>query len=424
MDKLGGTAIIPRMFGPVEAIAAAIRDRSAVPAVGWPLTRWRRALTPRLLPGPRLSSDGLPIVAGPASGAGPMRPADGGRLKAIQSFSYESAGAMVSWGHVEEMRVLLRPFSWDDLPTIVDLINRSDGADGLERGTSEQLLRSQWASPGVDPTRHAFLVEAEGDPVGFGRVDLRPGDDETGFSKVQCFGRVLPAWRDRGIGTRIMSECERRALERLDEATTEVVYLEASADQRQHDVAELLAAFGLRPARYFFDMMHQGGPLPRNPDLPAGYVSRTFAWGEDEEATWRVLDTSFRDHWGHTPFSYEHWLHWIRTGPFEADLVVLVEDPDGEVVGVCLCLIDRETNARRGREEGWIDALGVLKEQRRQGIGRSLLIEGMQRLRRSGCTHLLLGVDTENPTGALGLYESVGFEKWKVEVTYQKRLRG
>jgi ribosomal protein S18 acetylase RimI-like enzyme len=200
--------------------------------------------------------------------------------------------------------------------------------------------------------------------------------------------------------------------------------MEAYGDQRQEDVANLFATFGLRPARYFFDMMYEGGSVPLDPGLPAGWSTRPFAWGEDEEVAWRVLDTSFRDHWGHTPLTYEHWLHWIRTGPFEADLVTLAEAPDGEVGGVCLCLIDHETNERRGRNEGWIDALGVLREHRRQGIGRALLVKGMECLHRRGCTHLLLGVDTENPTGALGLYESVGFEKWKVGIAYQKRLRG
>jgi len=325
---------------------------------------------------------------------------------------------------MKDVELTRRPFSWDDLPTVVELINRSDAEDGLERGTSEQLLRSQWAAPGAEPTEHAFLVDVESTPVGFGRVDLHPGDEATGFSKVQCFGRVLPAWRKRGIGTRIMAECERRAWERLEEATTEVVYLEAYADRRQKDVAGLFAAFGLQPARYFFDMTYDGDVIPAGPGLPVGYSARTFSWGEDEEVAWRVLDTAFRDHWGHTPLSYEHWLHWIRTGPFEDNLAVLVEAPDGQTVGLCLCFIDREANARRGREEGWIDVLGVLKEHRRRGIGRALLVEGMQRLRHRGCTHLLLGVDTENPTGALGLYESVGFEEWKVGVTYQKRLRG
>jgi ribosomal protein S18 acetylase RimI-like enzyme len=69
-------------------------------------------------------------------------------------------------------------------------------------------------------------------------------------------------------------------------------------------------------------------------------------------------------------------------------------------------------------------ALGVLRHHRRKGLGRALLLEGMRALRRRGCTHLTLGVDSENLTGALRLYESVGFREWRTGVTFRKVLRG
>ena len=317
-----------------------------------------------------------------------------------------------------------RQFVWDDLQTVVHLVNRSDAADGLDRGTSETMLRAQWSAPGAEPTRNAFLVTVGLRPVAFGRVDLRAGDQQSGFSKFQCFGRVLPDWRRQGIGSRILAECENRARARLGEAPTRTVYLEAYADRRQEDVAALFASCGLAPKRYFFDMVCEGADIPHGPGFPPGYRARTFKPGQDEEAMWLVLDTSFRDHWGHTPFSLEHWLHWIHTGPFDPFLALLAVGPAGKAVGECLGLIDPESNRVLGREEGWIDSLGVLREHRGRGVGRALLLEGMRHLRQRGCTHLMLGVDTENPWGALGLYESVGFRRWRVGVAYQKLLRG
>ena len=322
-----------------------------------------------------------------------------------------------------DLHVELRAFSWDDLPTVVDLINRSDASDGLDRGTSEPLLRAQWALPGADPERHAFLVASGPDVIGYGRVDLRAGDQQSGFSTFQCFGRVLPAWRGQGVGTHILSESEKRARSRINEAPTETVYLEAYADRRQRDVGELFAAFDLRPVRYFFVMMYDAPELPGEPNYPPGYRARAFVSGRDEETMWRVINTAFRDHWGHVPFPLESWLHWIEGPMFDPDLALLGISPAGDVVGECLCLIDAEQNRRRGREEGWIDSLGVLREHRGKGLGRALLLEGMHLLRRVGCTHLKLGVDTENLTGALRLYQSVGFRKSKTGVTYRKLLR-
>lgn len=324
---------------------------------------------------------------------------------------------------MSDLNVKLRAFSWDDLTTVVDLVNRSDAADGLDRGTSEQLLRAQWESPGADPERHAFLVAVGSNVVGYGRLEFRAGDEEAGFSRFQCCGRVLPAWRAQGIGSRILSECQRRARARIDEAPTATVYLEAYADQRQQDAAELYAKFGLQPVRYSFVMVYDAPEIPAEPDCPPGYTVRPFIADQDEEATWRVLNTAFADHWGHLSFPLENWLHWLEGGLFDPDLAFLALSPTGDIVGECLCLIDADQNRRRGREEGWIDSLGVLREHRRKGLGRALLLQGMRALRRVGCTHLKLGVDAENPTGALGLYRSVGFRESKRGVTFRKVLR-
>ena len=40
--------------------------------------------------------------------------------------------------------------------------------------------------------------------------------------------------------------------------------------------------------------------------------------------------------------------------------------------------------------------------------------------RRDGLTHAALDVDTENPTGAYGLYTAVGFSTFRRKVTYER----
>ena len=62
---------------------------------------------------------------------------------------------------------------------------------------------------------------------------------------------------------------------------------------------------------------------------------------------------------------------------------------------------------------------------RGRGLGRALLREAFAELRRRGLPRAYLGVDSENPTGAMGLYESVGMRpKRRRHLVFEKDLPG
>ena len=46
----------------------------------------------------------------------------------------------------------------------------------------------------------------------------------------------------------------------------------------------------------------------------------------------------------------------------------------------------------------------------------------LARLRDAGMTDAMLGVDSENPTGALGLYERLGFAVYQRSIAYQREF--
>ena len=58
------------------------------------------------------------------------------------------------------------------------------------------------------------------------------------------------------------------------------------------------------------------------------------------------------------------------------------------------------------------------------GLGRALLFHSFRELRRLGRTAVGLSVDSENPTGAVRLYESVGMRPVSRRVLYEKQLSG
>ena len=67
--------------------------------------------------------------------------------------------------------------------------------------------------------------------------------------------------------------------------------------------------------------------------------------------------------------------------------------------------------------------MGVRRPYRKQGLGRALLLAGMQALQDEGMQWAMLAVDTENRTGALRLHEGVGFRQAKRAAAFRKAIR-
>ena len=97
--------------------------------------------------------------------------------------------------------------------------------------------------------------------------------------------------------------------------------------------------------------------------------------------------------------------------------------PNGTLAGFCGGDIDHEENALKNRKEGWIAILGTRRGYRRQGLARAMLRQGLHQLQAAGMETALLGVDTQNPNQAMGLYESAGFTVKETHMTYQKLLK-
>ena len=81
-----------------------------------------------------------------------------------------------------------------------------------------------------------------------------------------------------------------------------------------------------------------------------------------------------------------------------------------------------QENERLGVKRGWLERISVRRPWRRRGLGRALTAAAMRRLHDAGMDDAMLGVDTENPTGALGLYESLGFTVNSNAAAYRRSL--
>ncbi len=180
----------------------------------------------------------------------------------------------------------------------------------------------------------------------------------------------------------------------------------------------VLEAAGWRPIRHSFQMrIELDDDLPE-PVWPEGLSPRNVRPGEEERVYEASMD-AFADHWEFHRTSFEDWLGYnVSDHSFEPSLWWLVDDGD-ELAGISL----NSWHFSGDPQFGWIGTLGVRPAWRRRGLATALLRHSFRDFRARGATRVGLGVDGENTTGAVRLYESVGMRVARRNDTYEKVLR-
>jgi ribosomal protein S18 acetylase RimI-like enzyme len=124
---------------------------------------------------------------------------------------------------------------------------------------------------------------------------------------------------------------------------------------------------------------------------------------------WRANREAFRDHWGGSDESEEA-MHRFFDQPDNDPALWLIAWDGEEIAGGVINGISPDENQELGVQRGWLHSVFTRRPWRRRGLARALIAKSMVLLRERGMTSAALGVDADNPLGALGLYEEAGFE--------------
>jgi mycothiol synthase len=286
----------------------------------------------------------------------------------------------------------------EDIDDVLELL-RTDEEHLIGRpsriGRSDLL---QWLSR-VDLDADTWLLVEEGRLIACGWAQTH-GD--LGWA----IGVVHPEAKGRGIGGRLVERSERRLRERGATRAHQVAF---AGDTRS---PLLFAAHGYREVRRFYDMAIELDGPPPAPVLHDGLTIEPFDESSLREF-YEALEESFQDHWEHHSTPLEEWWQEKRNAPdFDPTLWFLIRD-GSEVAAV----VRNEPNRREG---GMVAALGVRRPWRGRGLGRALLLHTFGEFQRRGVNRISLGVDSENPTGATQLYESVGMRVELEDAVFEK----
>lgn len=303
-----------------------------------------------------------------------------------------------------------------DYAAMAAVVAAANTHDGIPYVPSAANMREELSgSDALDERHDVVLAEIDGRLVAEAGVERVV---RAGIAVYQTWGHVVPDVRRRGIGRAMLAENIRRARERAAAEPGDGPWdIRDHAEDGELGHVALLAEAGFRPLRYYFAMRRPTLDDLPDVDMPDGLEVRPVT-ADQHRAIWEADLEAFRDHWQvreQTEADFD-----ILFGREELDTGLWVVAWDGDAIaGVVQTWIWREENERLGVRRGWLEHISVRRPWRRRGLGRAITAEALHRLRAVGMTEAMLGVDADNPTGALGLYEGLGFEVYQRSTMYR-----
>jgi mycothiol synthase len=307
----------------------------------------------------------------------------------------------------------------DDLRGMNEVANAARFADGSEWVTSHDQFRAHYEHlVNCDPATDIVVAERDGRLVADGRASWRQEPDGTRLYEPTVFARPEegPALLDA-----LMEAMERRCRQIAATHPPGPRWFDTESMDRAAARVDMLNARGYEPARYFFAMVRPN--LDDLPDaaLPKGVETRPVT-PDQLRPIFDAEGEAMSDGWGYavpTEADYEHFL----TDPVQGDYTLWQVAWDGDqVAGMVRGYINREENEFYRRKRGYVENISTRRPWRRRGLARALIGATMRVLRERGMTEGALGVDTQNPSGALHLYESCGFVRQSRNAIYRKPL--
>jgi mycothiol synthase len=301
----------------------------------------------------------------------------------------------------------------DDLGPLAEMHVRAAMADELDERDSAEDWAQWFAHPsGFDPMTDGVVAELDGQIVAYAQG--RAQDDNDGGRNYTAGGEVDPEYRGRGIGRALLRHNLRHQRARAERETAAGAAadldrrLESWAFESQTRRTRLLESEGFKVVRWFFEMLRPDLDDIAELPMPDGLEIRPVVQ-DDYRTIWAADVEAFRDHWGAMEDTEASFHHFFGGPDFRPELWRVAWDGD-QVAGVVMNRIMTNFNQQSGERRGELAGVSVRRQWRRRGLARALVSKSLRVLRDDGMTSATLGVDAENPTGALGVYQANGFE--------------
>jgi GNAT superfamily N-acetyltransferase len=337
----------------------------------------------------------------------------------------------VSFPHPSSLHVELQEFIWReytraDIPEVFQLLQTINRADDDDYYETVEDLDKQFEDARCNPATDARIIRTRaGELAAWLRVIVHPTPQNENVAFI--VRDIAPEFRGGGLEELALEWLEQRAQARIMQVAeiSSVRQLPCLIRTQfiHHETANLhlYRSHGYSHVRSAYNMqcdLHE--PIPASP-LPETLALREYAQDIDEKLR-EAFNEAFRDHWAHEDIPADAWQQFIvGASDMRKDLSLAVMD-GAEVAALSINFDNTLQNERLGIRRGWVGILATRRPWRKRGIASALLAETMRRFKAEGFDSVGLGVDAKNLTGALALYERIGFKTYKTRLVLEKHV--
>ncbi len=320
--------------------------------------------------------------------------------------------------------LVARPFdAARDYPAVAELIAEVNGHDGVDWLPSTDALRNDWVNTeDFVPVDDVLLVEVGGHLKAYVEQSWRVRGQTIHHSITVA---VSPTIRGRGIGRALLDWAEARVWRGLAAgdlgATLPYPHLFAGWGELEvPDVLPWATAAGYHIDGYGVMMLRSLAEPILEIALPDGLELRPVR-PEDHRAIWDADTEAFQDHRDPDLRTEADFVGFFGQPDIDTSRWLVAWDGD-EVAGSVLNFVFPDENERLGVRRGWLEHVSVRRPWRKRGLASALIARSMLLLRDLGLAEAALGADAENLTGAVRLYEALGFRRARTAARYRKTI--
>jgi len=317
-----------------------------------------------------------------------------------------------------------KPKKNEDFDKLAKVINESWAADGIDAVRTADDFKRKFSNPlDFDPDKDCLVVESGSEAIGFN--ELTTEKKLGGEFRFWHYSHLLPTFRTGNLRKEMIAWNEARIREIAATHTgAGRQFIEIYANTKEeNDWKELVAEEGYTPAWYLFEMVRSDlADAPEFP-LPDGVEIRPVT-KQNIRQVWNTARDALKDERNYTEekWTNEAFEEELASPNHDSGLWQIAWHGD-EVVGGVLNYIDQDENESFNRKWGHTERIFVTRPWRRKGVARALIARSLKVLRDRGMEKATLDVDTENPSGAVGVYETLGYVAEKQFTFYRKELR-